>query len=150
MNHFRRVEADQAGPSALGILVPPGKRTFVILRPRSLHLDLLLLREPEGTVFRDLAHDEASATAQALYRALRDGSLEVSLRPLGQAALFYLVATIGVWTLLACPRVPGQPYQPLTGREQEMAVAAANLGSLLRPANGSDQELYFNTRFYER
>ncbi len=34
MGSFRRVEGEEAGPDALGILVPPGKRTFVILRPR--------------------------------------------------------------------------------------------------------------------
>jgi hypothetical protein len=28
---LRRVEDDRAGPSALGILVPPGRRTFLIV-----------------------------------------------------------------------------------------------------------------------
>ena len=41
MPAFRRVEPHQAGARALGILVPPGPKTVVILRPRGLDWDLL-------------------------------------------------------------------------------------------------------------
>ena len=61
---LRRVEGDRAGPDALGILVPPARRTFVILRPRALPWDLLLLRDPEAEAFRELGRDEAHAAAR--------------------------------------------------------------------------------------
>src|SRR5438309_393958 len=99
MGTFRRVEADQAGPAALGILVPPSKRTFVILRPRSLAWDLVLLRPGEELAFRDLAHDEASAAAQALYRLLREwacggaGGLDAAPHPGGEG--FVVRAAVG-------------------------------------------------------
>jgi hypothetical protein len=152
MGSFRRVDADQATASALGILVPPQRRTFVILRPRALPWDLLLLRDGAATAFRDLAHDEASAAAQALYRALRDwaadgtGSVEV----VPQADGCWLRASVGPFALLACPRVPGQPYQPLLCAEADAPAHVAALLAVLRPGEGSEQELYFNTRFFER
>ena len=52
MSVFRRVDDDRAGPAAMGILVPPGRRTFLILRPRALAWDLILLRRAEGSTFR--------------------------------------------------------------------------------------------------
>jgi hypothetical protein len=153
MGAFRRVEGEQAGPAALGILIPPGRRTFVILRPRALPWDLLLLRDPGGTAFSELAHDEASAAAQALFRALRDGSAggrapTLEVLPEGQGD-FRLLASVGPFALLACPRVPGQPYRPLRCRESEARAAAAALAGVLHPAEGAEQELYFNTRFFQ-
>jgi hypothetical protein len=41
MPAFCRVDAQRAGPAALGILVPPGDKTLVVLRPRGLEWDLL-------------------------------------------------------------------------------------------------------------
>jgi hypothetical protein len=148
MSAFRRVEGEQAGPRALGILVPPGRRTFVILRPRALPWDLLLLRDAAGTAFRELAHDEASAAAQALYRALREGAAAIEAVP--GAAGCRLRATLGPLPLLACPREPGKPYRPLVCPEPDARAAAAALAAILCPAEGAEQELYFNTRFFDR
>jgi hypothetical protein len=153
MGAFRRVEADQAGAAALGILVPPSKRTVVILRPRSLPWDLVLLRDANAAGFRELAHDEASAAAQALYCGLREAAtgacrllVEAVVRPDG----CWVRAVVGTLAFLACPRRPGQPYQPLLCAEADARAHAAALAGVLRPAEGSEQELYFNTRFFDR
>ena len=139
---FRKVEAEQAGPAALGILIPPAKRTFVILRPRALPWDLLLCRGAEDLTFAELSHDEASAAAQGLFRALREGAAAVEevTAPEGTR----LRVTVAHFTLVACPRVPGRPYAPLAGG----GAARAALAALLAPAG--EQEVYFNTRFFER
>jgi hypothetical protein len=154
MGAFRRVEGGQAGPAALGILIPPGRRTFVILRPRALPWDLLLLRGGADGAFRELAHDEASAAAQSLYRALREaaggpGRAEVVVERLAVAGC-RVRATVGPFPLLACPRVPGQPYQALVCADQGAAQAVADaLGAVLSPPEGVEQEVYFNTRFFD-
>ena len=137
MGSFRRVDAEQAGPTALGILIPPARRTFVILRPRALPFDLLLCRGPDDPTFNALTHDEASAAAQALYRGLREGLARVE-------AGVHLRAHVGPLSFVACARVEGQPYTPLSPDPAEAEV----LVGYLRPAG--EQEVYFNTRFFER
>jgi hypothetical protein len=137
MGSFRRVEADRAGPTALGILIPPAQRTFVILRPRALAFDLLLCRGAGDSTFHALSHDEASAAAQSTYRGLREGLGRVE-------AAGHLLAHVGPLCFVACARAPGQPYAPLA---PDPADADA-LGAYLCPAG--EQEVYFNTRFFER
>lgn len=139
MGGFRRVEADQAGPAALGILIPPGARTLVVLRPRGLAIDAVLCRR-DDLQFVHLSHDEASAAAQALYRGLQAGHVTVH-----NTAGRLLVALPNL-ALVVCPRQPGQPYQPLEGTEAERW--SVPLTELLHPTG--DQEVYFNTRFFER
>jgi hypothetical protein len=154
MGSFRRVEGEQAGSFALGILIPPSRRTFVILRPRSLPWDLLLCRGVDDLAFRDLAHDEASAAAQSLFRALREwaagghGAIEAVAGPDG--AGHRLRITIGSFVLVVCPRVPGQPYASAICTEDEARHARHALIGLLCPPEGVEQEVYFNTRFFER
>lgn len=151
MGAFRRVEAETAGPQALGILIPPSRRTFVILRPRGLPWDLLLLRSADGVAFWELAHDEASAAAQSLYRALRESAHSGKVTVEQVAAGCRVRATVGPFPLLACPRLPGQPYQPLVCADPGAAQAAADaLSAVLFPPAGVEQELYFNTRFFDR
>jgi hypothetical protein len=147
MGTFRKVEAEHAGADALGILIPPSRRTFVILRPRALPWDLLLCRGADDLGFRDLSHDEASAAAQNVYRALRDGaSIEAVPRPDG----FSVRLTAGAFVLIACERRPGQPYAALTCNEAEALAVADSLERVVRPAEGAEQEVYFNVRFFER
>jgi hypothetical protein len=152
MGSFRRVEAEQAGPAALGILIPPGRRTFVILRPRSLPWDLLVCRGEADPSFAQLTHDEASACAQGLFRALREwaddgrGVVEMIHTPEG----FTLRVVVGGFALAVCPRVPGRPYAALVCSEVEAHEAASRLYDVLRPAGSAEQEVYFNTRFFER
>jgi hypothetical protein len=159
MGALRRVEAERAGPSALGILVPPGRRTFLIVRPRSLTCDLLLLQAGEGLAFRDLAQSEAQALARELHRLLEARPV---LDPVGGAKRVEVVATpdgkgswlrarVGALVLLACPRRPGQAYEPLVFTDEaEVRAVAARLEAVLWPHPGVDQELYFNTRHFGR
>jgi hypothetical protein len=139
MGSFRRVEGEQAGPDALGILVPPARRTIVVLRPRALPWDAVLCRGPDDPAFADLSHGEASAAAQGLYRALREQPAAVEL------AGGRLLVVVGEFALLVCPRLPGQAYAPLTGADDD---ARERLAAVLCPA--VEQEVYFNTRFFER
>jgi hypothetical protein len=152
MGSFRRVEGEQAGPTALGILIPPSRRTFVILRPRSLPWDLVLCRGADDLAFRELAHDEASAAAQSLFRALREwaaggtGAVEVVEKEGSQQ----LRVVVGPFALVACRRVPGQPYTAVACSTEEATRARAALSGLLCPPDALEQEIYFNTRFFER
>jgi hypothetical protein len=147
MGTFRKVEAERAGPDALGILIPPSRRTFVILRPRGLPWDLLLCRGGDDLGFRELGHDEASAAAQAVYRALREGAAaEAVARPEG----YGVCVKAGPFVLIACERRPGQPYAALRCGEVEARTAVDSLALVVRPAEGAEQEVYFNVRFFER
>lgn len=146
MGAFRRVEADRAGPEALGILVPPARRTFVILRPRSLAGDLLLCRSGNDLAFHAVSHDEASALAQALFRGLREGLASVETRPHGGSTC--VVAHVGPYCLILCPRLAGQPYSPLLPSAEEAGAVVSALAGVLCPAG--EQEVYFNTRYFER
>jgi hypothetical protein len=155
MGSFHRVEDEQAGPTALGILVPPGRRTFVILRPRALAWDLLLVRSAASGVFHDMSREEAAIAAQRLYRALQawaaggPGQVEVFAAPGGTG--FQVRAVVAAATLVVCPRNPGQPYQPLVLPDADAAQAAAGaLTAVLCPRDGAEQELYFNGRHFSR
>jgi hypothetical protein len=149
MAPFRRVEGEQAGPSALGILVPPSRRTFLILRPRALAWDLLLVRRLEAPAFWELAHDEATAAAQGVYRALSQTRPEISVMEDPQRGSFWVRVAVGPFAFAACTRVPGQPYQPLACEAQPAGAAAGALAAALCPAEGAAQEVYFNTRFFQ-
>ena len=144
MNAYSHVEATSAGPLALGILVPPAKRTFVILRPRALAVDLVVCRSADDHRFADYAHDEASAAAQALWRELRqwDGTTGLSLVA-GHACLH-----LGAFFLVACRRDPGQPYTPLEARPADLIALEEAIGPNL--GSGVGREVYFNMRHFER
>jgi hypothetical protein len=152
---LRRVADDRAGPDALGILLPPGARTVLIVRPRALAWDLLLIDGVAGTRFRELAKDEAPAVAAALFRALeawgRGGHGLIDAVAAGDGRGYLVWADVGDFALVACARRPGQAYQPLvfTGRDEARA-AAARLAEVLHPPAGREQEVYFNTRNFVR
>jgi hypothetical protein len=144
MNAYIHVEAQAAGPVALGILVPPAKRTFVILRPRALAVDLVLCRGADDHRFADLAHDEASAAAQALWRALRkwDGRSGLSV------IQGHICLQFEGLVLVACQRCPGQPYAPMDARPADLIALEEALAP--ETANGVGREVYFNMRHFER
>jgi hypothetical protein len=149
---LRRVEGERAGPNALGILVPPARRTFLILRPRGLSWDLLLVRDPEGSTFRELGRDEGHAAAQDLYRSLEGQPDEtcVEARPAAEGGS-WVRARVGTFALLACARVPGQPYRPQVFADENEGYAAARaIAEVLCPPAGVEQEVYFNTRHFGR
>lgn len=146
---LRRVEDHRAGPSALGILVPPGRRTFLILRPRALAWDLLLLRPETMNQFHELPRVEADRLAYDLFHALWDwsegasGHVEEIACPDGRG--FWVRVRVGFFALLLCGRQPGKPYQPLTFPDAETALAAAvQVRGVLRPSDDVEQEVYLN------
>jgi hypothetical protein len=157
MAFFRHVDGKRAGPNALGILVPPGRRTLIILRPRALEWDLLPLRPGEAAgsaLFWELNSKEAATVAGQVSQALEEGAggagpVEATAAPGGSG---YQVRTqLAAATWVACPRVPGRPYQPAAFATPEEAQRAADLiAAVLRPAAGSDQELYVNTHHFSR
>src|SRR5262245_41541951 len=128
MSSFRRVFGERAGPTALSILVPPGRRTVLILRPRALAWDLILI-QPGSGAFMELAHDEAEAAAETLCRALEawgdGGPGQVAALPLSGGEGHCVRAQVGEFPLLACPRRPGQPYQPMVFASLDEARDAA-------------------------
>ena len=155
MSAFRRVEGREAGPAALGVLAPPGRRTHLILRPRALPWDLVLLRPADAAVFREMDRDEATATAEELVRALEawadgaPGRLETAAAPRGPG--FWLYVHAGLFSLLFCPRTPGRPYEAERFADPDAArAAAAHLKPILQPPPGAQQELYLNTRHFGR
>jgi hypothetical protein len=158
MPPFRRVEGAQAGPRALGILAPPGRRTVVIVRPRALDWDLLVLgpgANGPSAAFWEIGREQAASLCERLHHSLLawagggSGRIDAVAAPHGTG--YWAVAEIGPFRLIACPRVPGQLYQPLVfTRREEAQDAAARLADVLRPAADADQELYVNTRDFSR
>jgi hypothetical protein len=156
---FCRVDARQAGPGALGILVPPGQRTVVILRPRSLPLDLLPLapglEQVQPAVFCVFNRDEAAGVARGVHEALERGAgrlpnpIEVVFSPPGQR--YGVCARIGGYLWIACRRVAGAAYEPVFYPTVEEAGAlAARLTPFLWPPADAEQEFYFNTQAFAR
>lgn len=158
MSPLRRVFGERASPTALGILIPPGRRTVLILRPRALAWDLLLTQPAlEGAAygsFRELTREEAEAAAEQLCRALEEwarggtGCVEPVAMPDGQG--YCVSGRVGALPLLACLRRPGQAYEPLVLAEESARAAAVDIASVLCPASGAVQEVYFNTRHFSR
>ncbi len=116
MSAFRRVEGREAGPAALGVLAPPGRRTFLILRPRALPWDLVLLRPAHPSIFCEMDRDEAAAAAGEVARALEawaaggPGRVETAEAPQGPGVWVRVHA--GTFALLLCPRAPDNRTRP--------------------------------------
>jgi hypothetical protein len=150
---LRRVEDHRAGPRALGILTPPRRRTFLILRPRALSWDLLLLRPGSVNAFRELSFAEAERLAHELLQALQhwsegaSGHVEEVACPDGGG--FWVRVYVGPFTFLACDRQPGRPYRLLTFPDADAALsAAAQLRDILWPPDNVEQEVYLNTHHF--
>jgi hypothetical protein len=146
---FRRVEAEQAGPSALGLLIPPSRRTVLILRPRRLAWDLVLAQPGGG--FREMNREEAEHVAYQVAAALETaGGYVEPVYSLDQGGS-WLRVRIDSYTLTVCARIPGQPYQPLLFAGTEAAgVAVEALTKLLHPPADVEQEMYLNTCNFTR
>jgi hypothetical protein len=153
MSPFREVEDHNAGPSALGILVPPGRQTFVILRPRALPWDLVLTRDAQSTSFREIFRDEAPRAVQAIRRALecwsQGGPGDLVSQPAHSG--YWLRCTLGDFHFIACSRLPGKPYEPhsFTGTDQTQR-AIDDMLAVLHPRPGAVQQIYSNTRHFEK
>src|SRR5262245_51091068 len=140
MPSFRRVEGDQAGPNALGILIPPGPRTLVIVRPRALDWDLLLLRS--GLLFWEIDAIATEIMMQRVQRALEEcaggGPGRIELVPLADGRGYFVRAATGSLTWVVCGRTPGRPYRPmLFPTEADARGAAACLDAVLCPSAGA-------------
>ena len=153
MPGLRLVSDETAGHAAVGILVPPGTRTILIVRPRSLAWDLVLVQSAANPAFREMNQAEGRETARALFEAL----LQWTAGGPGHAAPAVAEAGSLVWidvgdfSLVACERRPNQPYRPMVFvREEDARQAAGSLAGILNPPPGADQEVYFNIRHFVR
>jgi hypothetical protein len=157
MPAFRLVPAPEAGNDAVGILIPPGKRTVLILRPRSLEWDLVvvtLTRSGPTTMFREFNREEAEAAADTLHSALEawanGGPWEGHIVPAGEEGHFVRLQ-VGSVPLVVCRRLPGEPYRVMiwpSGPEAETALTA--IRKVLCPGPDAEQPLYFNHRNFAR
>jgi hypothetical protein len=128
-------------------------QTLLIVRPRALVWDLLLVEGVAGTVFRQMSRVQAQIAAQGFYDALqewfRGGPGHVGLTASMTGYLIW--ADIGEYCLVACERVPGQPYRPMVfAREEEAQRAVARIAAILHPPADAIQEVYFNTHHFKR
>jgi len=148
---YRQIEGAQAGPQALGILVPPGVRTQVILRPRGLQWDLLPTQRV-GAAFCEFGRDEAAGVARRVQLALAGAAASghdprhmIEVRTAG----YHVAAALAGWLWLVCPRRPGQAYEPvLFPTLSEAERVAEELAPFLFPAADAEQEYYFNTQCF--
>jgi hypothetical protein len=152
---FRRIEPRQAGPAALGILVPPGLRTLVILRPRGLPWDLLPARwdGARAPVFCTFSRDEAAGVARRLHKALEEAvalgvcPLQTIADPQGATYQVWMRTDEFVW--IVCQRAPGKSYQPALFTDRDEASRhAEQLAPIFWPAADVEQEYYFNTQHF--
>jgi hypothetical protein len=156
---FARIDAKHAGPHALGILVPHGAKTLVIVRPRALAWDLLPARwggerdtSPQFCVF---SRDEAASVARRLV-AILEAAVQKGvnlLETFGDANAgrlqLWLHTEEFVWIL--CQRAPGEAYQPIIfGSTEEAIQAAEKIAAYIWPAADVKQEYYFNTQNFSQ
>jgi hypothetical protein len=157
MSAFRRVDARKAGPEALGILVPPGTTSVVILRPRSLEWDLLPLapglEHVQPAVFATCGRDAAAGLARRVQLALESAvgrephPLEVVCSAPDVA--YGVCARIEGRLWIVCGRAGGQAYQPLLCPSPvEADGVVQRLLPYLWPKAGSGREYYFNTQAF--
>src|SRR5437773_2634572 len=148
---FTRVSPQHAGPSALGILVPHGAKTLVIVRPRALALDLLPARWDGDTghapEFCAFTRDEAAGVALRLIAAL-EAAAATGVNPV-QTFGDVQVACLQIWlrtdefVWIVCPRKPGQAYRPMIFATQEEATRdAETLAAFVWPRADARQEYY--------
>lgn len=159
MSRFRRVEGEQAGPNALGVLVPPGRRTTIILRPRALDWDLLPVhwddRGEPGTTIQELISDQAAQIAQRLVRNLEESKAGdasyVIAAPAAPGDGFWVRAEVSALPMIVCRRNPGEPYQANAFPTLDAAESVARqVAAVLFPEAGANQELYVNRRNFAR
>lgn len=153
---FARIDAKRAGPQSLGILVPHGPKTLVIVRPRSLPWDLLPARwdgdrgkPPQFCVF---SRDEAAAVARRFVTHLESAS-KAGAYPLesfgdAQAGRLQMWLRTDEFVWIVCKRAPGEAYQPILFTSlEELTYAEEMIARYVCPAPESTQTYYFNTQY---
>src|SRR5438128_5730270 len=155
MAAFRRVEAQHAGPRALGILVPLGMRTVVIVRPRALGYDLLPAQWNGDPIVPPMLCDferaEAAQVARRLQQAL-ENAVAYGVNPVetlgdlrGGSFQVWVRAADLFW--IPCRRAVEHRYEPvLFASYAEARAAGEELASVVWPAANAEQEYYFNTQ----
>jgi hypothetical protein len=155
MSPFRRVTDGRAGANALGILVPTVSRTVVIVRPRALPWDLLLVQTSGATLtIRQLGRDEAATAARQLFHALEawacGGSGTIKIAPSADGDGYWVRIEVGEFCLLTCRREPGKPYRPTVfPTPGEAESAGSSVAAVLCPLPEAEQEYYFNTQNFQ-
>ncbi|MSQ96305.1 MAG: hypothetical protein EXR98_17375 [Gemmataceae bacterium] len=154
---FLRVDPQHAGSSALGILVPHGVKTLVIVRPRTLAFDLLPARWDGDTShapeFCAFTRDEAAGVAMRLIAGL-EAAVAAGVNPVQtfgglQLACLQIWLRMDEFVWIVCARTPGQAYRPMTFATQEEATRdAEKLAVFVWPAAETRQEYYFNTQSF--
>ena len=152
---FTRIDAKQAGARSLGILVPHGAKTLVIVRPRALPWDLLPATwqgdcgtPPQFCVF---TRDEAALVARRLVTAL-EAAVKTGGNPLetfgdAQTGRLQIWLRTDEYVWIVCRRAPGFAYQPMIFASQEEAIREAEkVAAYVWPAPDVSQEYYFNTQ----
>jgi hypothetical protein len=152
---FVRVLDKEAGPTALGILVPPGRQTLLILRPRELTVDLVATRELGNTELWQMTPEEGSGQAIRLFRALEQPTNVQHHCHWLENEMGWMEFQVESFSLLVCEREPGQPYTPSRFYDPSrgwgglgLGLALYSLYRVLRPED-HDQEVYFNTVHFE-
>lgn len=152
---FTRIDPTKAGSKSLGILVPQGAKTLVIVRPRALSWDLLAATWPgdpgKAPQFCAFTRDEAASVARRFVAAL-EAAVTAGVNPLetfGDAQTkrlqIWLRTDEFVW--IACRRAPGTAYQPMFFPSPEEAEREAEqIAAYVWPAPDATQEVYFNTQ----
>jgi hypothetical protein len=151
---FARVDAKFSGPQSLGILVPQGSRTLVIVRPRALPWDLLPARwdgdHAKPPQFCTFTRDDAAMVARQFVTVLETAVLN-PLETFGDVQTgrlqIWLRTSEYVW--IVCKRAPGEPYQPMIFASSEEAIQAAEkIAAYVWPAPDVRQEYYYNTQSF--
>jgi hypothetical protein len=152
---FFRVDVKQAGPNALGILVPQQTKTLVIVRPRALAWDLLPARwngdSTNAPRFCWFTRDEATGAARRILRTL-ETAVTLGANPVqtfGNAEeerlQIWLRTEEFVW--IVCRRSPGEEYRPMIFPTREDAEREAEkIAAIVWPTADARQEYYFNTQ----
>lgn len=153
---FHHIDPSGASARALGILISPGPRPLVVLRPNGLPWDLL----PAGwdgnprtaPAFCDFGRDEASALARKLLQALEEAAAtrDCPLETFGKPGAYQLWVRAAGYFWIVCRRLAGEPYRPLVCATREEAEAiGAQIESFVWPVADAGQEVYFNTQKIE-
>jgi hypothetical protein len=143
----------------VGILVPPGNRTLIVLRPRALDIDLVLVRpgrdDGDRPGFMEMTRQQAGVDAQKLAQALVSwaggGAGQVEALAADDGEGYWVQVEVETFSLIACGRLPGQPYRPRAfGTLEEAERTADELRAVLCPPADANQELYTNLSQFGR
>ena len=151
MAGWTQVDGRKAGPNALGILIPPLDPTILVLRPRALSWDCVLLEGVSGMTFRHFSMKNAQEMASHFLESFMTKPCHVEVLGGPQGEGFFIWIDVEDWSLMACARRPGQPYQPQSFEDRaEANVVRDQLHQLLCSCESTPQEIYLNLQHFSR